>query len=193
MFRDVAVYHIDRDQLGRKRRRSPDSHERRSSKKPKGVPSDTLGPTKGDAPASMEVDRLSSYPSILQHVKFGINEVTRHLEILASSYRKFVPADSSRTREEVTSKDSDAVSKSRIVIACRGDVDPPILIGHLPNLVATCNSLRQHTPTSQGTFLVTMPKGAESTLAEAMGLRRVSVILIEVVPVLPPYRTTLMY
>ncbi|KAI0756750.1 hypothetical protein C8Q80DRAFT_53649 [Daedaleopsis nitida] len=159
MFRDVAVYHIDREQSGRKRRRSPDSHECRSSKRPKvAVPSDTLSPAMADGPASMEFNQPSSYPSILQHVRFGINEVTRHLESLASSYRKSVTADGARTRE-VTSVDSDAMSKARIVIACRGDVDPPILIGHLPNLVAACNSLRKHTTTSQRTFLVPMPKG----------------------------------
>ena len=65
----------------------------------------------------------------------------------------------------------------RVFFVCRADIDPPILIDHLPHLVSACNSSRK---APDFVKLVPLPKGAEFTLAAAMGLRRVAVMAVDV-------------
>lgn len=66
----------------------------------------------------------------------------------------------------------------RIVLVCRADIDPPLLVSHIPHLVAACNSAT--TDPDMRVKLVTLPKGAENTLAHAMGLRRAAVLAFDV-------------
>ena len=83
----------------------------------------------------------------------------------------------------------------RTVLVCRPDIDPPILIAHVPYLVAACNSKGNHPSSSSSKDendsgathdpgarikLVSLPKGAELKLAKATGLRRVSVLALDV-------------
>ena len=62
-----------------------------------------------------------------------------------------------------------------LIFTCRADIDPPLLVDHLPHLVAACNAL-QKDPVK----LVGLPQGAEATLAKALGLRRVTIVGIDV-------------
>lgn len=132
----------------------------------------------GHTPA-MEVATLAAEdqvqlepPSMLQHLTIGINEVTRKLE-----------SQIKLSRQTVIISDKCAVSSEysqpriKVVFVCRADIDPPILVDHLPHLISTCNSLRRPLDIVK---LVPLPKGAEFTLAAAMGLRRVAVIAVDV-------------
>ena len=123
------------------------------------------GPTNTDNPA----------PPILKHCTFGINQVAKRLEAQAN------PA----TTAEVHTTPRPGL---RVVIACRADVDPPLLIAHFPILVAACNSaLPAGSSDDAYVKLVTLPMGAEHSLAEITGLRRVAVMALDVslVPVTP--------
>ena len=69
------------------------------------------------------------------------------------------------------------------MVACLGDINPPALVSHLPQLVASCNVSCLSTPSSDGrrqVWLVPFAKGAEESLAEALGLRRASVLVLKV-------------
>ncbi|CCM04192.1 uncharacterized protein FIBRA_06358 [Fibroporia radiculosa] len=111
-------------------------------------------------------------PPILQHLTFGVNEVTKLLEKRAQSYRHVVTVANSTPKSS-----PQAEQCACIILVCRGDVDPPMLLQHFPQLVAACNS-RRPTTSEEIVWLIALPKGAESTLADAMGLRRVSVLAI---------------
>jgi len=114
----------------------------------------------------------SRAPSILQHLTIGINEVTRKLESqIIASRRTVIISDQSAGLSELPPQPD-----IKVVFICRADIDPPILIDHLPRLVSTCNSSRR----ADFVKLVPLPKGAELTLAAAMGLRRVAVIALNV-------------
>lgn len=109
-------------------------------------------------------------PPVLQHLVVGINEVTKRLEHQIQQ---------SRVTVVTTAKDSAIPSQGpdlKIILVCRADIDPPLLIDHLPHLVAACNS----TQTSHTVKLVPLPKGAEPSLAQAIGLRRAAVVGIDV-------------
>ncbi|KAI0721391.1 hypothetical protein C8T65DRAFT_715597 [Cerioporus squamosus] len=187
MLGGVAQHNFNREHASRKRRRARGPRDDRLTKKPKSgeaaAQESTTVPTDAAGTAAMEVDATNpdsaTVPSILQHMSVGINEVTKRLEALARSHRQTIVP----TTDRPAASEPPKATSSRLVIACRADVDPPILIGHLPHLVAACNSVSKHCASkagaSDGTWLVPMPKGAENTLAEAMGLRRVSVMLIE--------------
>jgi len=109
-------------------------------------------------------------PRILQHLTVGINEVTKRLESQIQHRR---------TTVVTTAEDSETASPRpnlKIILVCRADIDPPLLIDHLPHLVAAYNSIQ----TSDTIKLVPLPRGAESSLAEAIGLRRAAVVGIDV-------------
>ncbi|KAG9123406.1 hypothetical protein FRC07_014979, partial [Ceratobasidium sp. 392] len=106
-------------------------------------------------------------PPLLKHCTFGINEVTKRLEALAKPTLTAEACPTSRPR-------------LRAVLVCRSDVDPPLLIAHLPILVATCNSsLSTDSGDDKFVKLVTLPMGAEHSLAEITGLRRVAVMALD--------------
>lgn len=122
---------------------------------------------------AMEVS-LPEPPVILSHLTFGINAVTKRLESQIQSARRSVTISSAETVGVRASSSSSRPIK--IIFVCRADVDPPILIDHLPHLAAAYNSNRP----AETVMIVPLPKGAESTLAEAVGLRRVAVIAADV-------------
>lgn len=75
----------------------------------------------------------------------GINAITRNLE----------------------AKDPD--DSDALVFVCRGDIDPPQLCGHFPQLCALA-----------GRKLIQLQQGSETSLSNALGLKRVSAIQIKV-------------
>ncbi|KAI5997928.1 hypothetical protein EDD15DRAFT_273331 [Pisolithus albus] len=103
----------------------------------------------------------------------GINQITRALEHQIRSARWLTtvrdpghPADSKEPCAELS-----------VVFACCSDVNPPILLEHIPHLVASCNSLSTAKRGSTTKVkLVPLPKGSEPTLARVVGLRTAAVI-----------------
>jgi ribonuclease P/MRP protein subunit POP3 len=113
-------------------------------------------------------------PPFLQHLTIGINEVTRKLESQIKSSRQTVIISDKCT----VSSEYLLQPRIKVIFVCRADIDPPILVDHLPHLVSACNSLRKP---NDFVKLVPLPKGAELTLAAALGLRRVAVIAVDVI------------
>jgi len=113
-------------------------------------------------------------PPVLQHLTIGINEVTRKLESQIKSSRQTVIISDKYT----VSSEHSLQSRIKVVFVCRADIDPPILVDHMPHLISACNSLRKPPDFVK---LVSLPKGAELTLAAALGLRRVAVIAVDVI------------
>jgi ribonuclease P/MRP protein subunit POP3 len=114
-------------------------------------------------------------PAVLKHLTLGINEVTKRLESLIKATRvaPLVPVLDSQ----------DARPTIKLVFVCRADIDPPLLIAHLPHLVAAYNSSILSSSASRHLNfikLVPLPKGAEFRLAEALGIRRIAALLLDV-------------
>lgn len=116
-------------------------------------------------------------PPIFKSLIFGINTVTKHLETQIANCRRRAIFQSSAEGVKQVSEEHDAI---RYLFVCRADIDPPILIDHLPHLVATYNVLR--VPDVPPTILIPLPKGAEATLAQTVGVRRLAVLAIKVRP-----------
>ena len=180
MMEGVAEYHSSRIKDSRKRKREEQGGARKKPRKgehaadspmtivPNETPSD---PVDG---ASVSLPKKESptlqQPKISQHITVGINEVTRRLESQIQSNRLTVVT---------TAKQPESASPKhhlKVVLVCRADIDPPLLLDHLPHLVAAYNS----TQTLDIVKLVPLPKGAESSLAQALGLRRAAVVGIDV-------------
>lgn len=140
-----------------------------------------------DASASMEMSSSSqaktsktATPPILKHLCIGINEVTKRLEAQAKARRTAVARPGNKTPPQA--EDQPPATPISVVLVCKGDVNPPLLVAHLPPLVAACNSSRRGSATDNSTpnvKLVPFPKGAEATLTAALGLRRSAVIALE--------------
>lgn len=192
MSEGVSEYHLSREKMSRKRKRSQKgSNSRRSKRRCPGEqavqadgnvgedPEPTtayIDPAFPPAPRTEPDDETSGnsilpQPVIRPHLTTGINEVTKLLERVAQSYRQTISALDTLVPE------SRSDTASILILVCRGDVDPPILIDHLPYLVAACNSSRSDS-LDNGIWLVPLQKGAESSLADALGLRRVSVLAV---------------
>ncbi|TBU63686.1 hypothetical protein BD310DRAFT_915715 [Dichomitus squalens] len=187
MLSGLADHNLAREQLSRKRRRcgSRNAHPPKRAKVDHSAtspdPSDPIGPPVTHAMDAGTVDAETT-PSILSSLTIGINGVTKRLEGLVRSYRRPVESRLEEGKSSVPDPPT-SVFPTRLVIACRSDSDPPMLMGHIPNLVGACNSARKVNGTesgrSGGTWLVPMPKGTEDTLSAAMGLRRVSILLVD--------------
>jgi len=112
----------------------------------------------------------TSAPSITQHIKVGINEVTKTLETEVRSNRQTIIVPSTAVDETRPS--------TRVVFICRADLDTPALVAHLPQLVALCNSVRTE---NRGIKVVQLPSGAQTSIANSLGyLKRVSVMALDV-------------
>ena len=158
-------------------------------------------------------------PESLACLTIGINEVTKRLErqcrpasVAISSTSIIKSSTSSAQTSTFVSTLEPPRRPIRLVLACRHDVDPPILLEHVPALVASCNSNRRsrwrssmknkqpmsglgmdldntegNEDTETDTIsnvnvpvkLVPLPKGSEATLAQAVGLRRATLIALE--------------
>ncbi|PFH49686.1 hypothetical protein AMATHDRAFT_147193 [Amanita thiersii Skay4041] len=108
--------------------------------------------------------------TVVTHLVAGLNQVTKRLESQVRSVRSSSLITTSTSQPHVDKKPDLC-----FIVACRADVDPPFMIDHLPHLVAAYNSLG-----SNSIRLVTLPKGSEATLAEVFGVRRVTVIGLDV-------------
>ncbi|PIL31700.1 hypothetical protein GSI_06403 [Ganoderma sinense ZZ0214-1] len=179
MLDGVAEHNLEREHSSRERKRSgrpPQTGNSKSTKADQDLAEAVGGPN--GAALDIDVATTTPIPPVLLSLTVGINEVTKRLERLAASHRSQVV-----TTPDPLDATPPVPLPSRLVIACRADIDPPILFGHIPNLVATCNSARRvhgmDSSQSGGTWLIPMPKGAEETLSGAMGLRRVSILLVE--------------
>ncbi|OAX43008.1 hypothetical protein K503DRAFT_766216 [Rhizopogon vinicolor AM-OR11-026] len=118
------------------------------------------------------------------YITIGINQVTRSLESQVKYFRKSVTLTTASCVSQISAPASIAV-----VFVCRADVNPPILLDHIPHLVAGCNSTRPRSD-PEGAWrpvkLIILPKDSESALARALSLRRAAVIAIhEDAPFLP--------
>ena len=109
-------------------------------------------------------------PLILSHLLYGVNAVTKRLEIQTQRARR-PTVISPETSDQLSD-----LKPLKYVFACRADVDPPLLLDHLPHLVAAYNS----TNPSEYLKLIPLPKGAELTLARALCIRKVAVLAIDV-------------
>lgn len=125
------------------------------------------------------------------HMTIGINEVTRRLESQLKSVRHSVTLTTTSHANPVVPD----ISPISAVFVCRADVNPPILLDHIPHLVAGCNSTRPGSnplEARQPLKLIVLPKGSESALAQALGLRRAAVIAVhDDAPYLPVFRDML--
>ncbi|KAH9837012.1 uncharacterized protein C8Q71DRAFT_756488 [Rhodofomes roseus] len=185
MVQGVSEYHVEREIRSRKRKSSRAATTTRATKRPRWAhkPRVVDGIVAGSAPleqsqtadsvtADGEHDVVKPRPDVLNHLTFGINEVTKLLEKTSRSYSRTTVSASST--QEPPSDD-----RPRIILVCRGDVSPPALLQHIPHVVAACNT-RGMGKGTDGIHLVTLSKGAEASLAEAVGLRRISVVAVHV-------------
>ncbi|KAG2157938.1 uncharacterized protein EDB93DRAFT_1077566 [Suillus bovinus] len=112
------------------------------------------------------------------YMTVGINEVTKRLELqLKYSVRHSVTLTTTSPANPIFPE----MSPIAVVFVCRADVNPPILLDHIPHLVAGCNSTRLGSNplgARQPLKLIVLPMGSESALAQVLGLRRASVIAI---------------
>ena len=115
-------------------------------------------------------DMVVEPPVLFRHLVYGVNEVTMRLENQTQAVRRPVVM---RLPEQPENNSFPALGS---IFVCRSDMNPTLPLDHLPHLVAAYNSTR---PPSFIT-LVPLPKGAELSLAQALGIRRVSVFGIEV-------------
>ncbi|KAG1761118.1 hypothetical protein EDD22DRAFT_954356 [Suillus occidentalis] len=125
------------------------------------------------------------------HMTIGINEVTRRLELQLKSVRHSVTLTTTPPASPILPD----IPPIAAVFVCHADVNPPILLDHIPHLVAGCNSIPSGSST-QGARpplkLIILPKGSESALAQALGLRRAAVIAVhDDAPYLPNFRDML--
>ncbi|KAL4241744.1 hypothetical protein ABKN59_000816 [Abortiporus biennis] len=131
-----------------------------------GQPSDTL-----QEQMHQEIPTSTQAPVILEHITVGINEVTKKLEALSRALREHAVNKGKARAENIS-------SSTQVVFVCRPDINPEALVSHLPSLVAACNSARPKDTPSITTLLVSLPAGSEVSLADALGVRRAAVVLV---------------
>lgn len=181
----LSNYHLSRGKNRCKRKRgqqkAPPQKKRRMNDETDNLSMDTVldDDTSNTIPSSsseMETSALER-PEILQHLTVGINEVTKRLEsqIHHSRVTTVTTAESPKI----------ALPCLKLLLVCRADIDPPLIVDHLPHLVAAYNSIA----TAEVVKLIPLPKGAESSLAQVIGLRRATVVGFDVGqhPALPAY------
>jgi ribonuclease P/MRP protein subunit POP3 len=159
-----------------KRRKTSIDHDDRTSE-PDTSPDEPMGIQDAD-----QESVVPTGPAIIPHLVLGINQVTKRLEHQARAYRLTTTTTSTIT-DDSTSRPPPSGPIS-VVFVCRADVDPPLLISHLPTLIASCNSSRNALKDPESyppVRLVPVPKGSESLLADATGLRRLAVLALDVI------------
>ena len=172
----VAELHQSRCRNSKRRKQAANEPSHRSVKR-RMVSRDTTVDQDhlDEEPSALSVSHRmeSSEPPILDHLIYGINAVTKRLEVQIENSRvKSVFKSGSEVKAT-----GEATNPIRFLFVCRADIDPPILIDHFPHLVAICNTLRQD---SHPIVLATLPKGAETTLAQVVGVRKLAVLAISV-------------
>jgi len=182
MLDGVGIYNTAKSDENRKRKRQAKSKSNSIVKRQKLDMGDSLVPDSEEQPTTITPPDTQSQspleqtlrhlvpPPMMLHVTIGINEVTKRLETQAQRARSVIRASDN------VEADVEAVAPIRVVFVCRDDVNPLILINHLPHLVAAVNSI----PGSPEVKLVPLPKGSESTVAGAVGVKRAAVIAFDV-------------
>ncbi|KAJ8072919.1 RNase P and RNase MRP subunit [Marasmius tenuissimus] len=181
----VSEYHRSRNLANRKRKRAKNENEKPKKKAKKdGMSVDQVDQVDVEAgPAQMEQDTLQDLqtqtqpldqPPVLSHVTIGINTVTKRLETQLGQQRRNTTISSSTSAPETDPPP--LPSPIRVVLVCRADVNPPILIDHIPHIVAGYNSSLPSGGEDKAILLIPLPAGAEHTLADAFNLRRVAVV-----------------
>ncbi|KAK0208767.1 hypothetical protein DFS33DRAFT_1413965 [Desarmillaria ectypa] len=125
----------------------------------------------GDPPAISDHANIPPLSPISKHLVVGINAVTKRLECQIQAARHTVVISSPCSTE----KSSEPSQSLKYIFVCRSDVDPPILIDHIPHLVASFNNCKPSEPIK----LIPLPKGAEVTLAECLNIRRIAVFAFD--------------
>ena len=144
----VSEYHLSREHETRKPKSQLEIKKASDTSAPESHSMDVehTDPT-GSIPTQTPLERETKdseqtssveRPQIMDHFTFGINEVTRLLEDTSKSSRRRAVADETDAVEQLNRQ------FSGLILVCRGDVNPPIIISHLPYLVAACNSTRSH-------------------------------------------------
>jgi len=124
-----------------------------------------------DASLYNEPEQANPDPPILfRHLVFGINEVTKRLELQTRAVRR--PVIASWPDQPV----GNLPPALKFIFVCRSDVKPTVLVDHLPHVIAAYNASRPPSFVK----LVPLPVGAELSLAQALGVRRVTVLGIDV-------------
>ncbi|KZT37411.1 hypothetical protein SISSUDRAFT_1006213 [Sistotremastrum suecicum HHB10207 ss-3] len=114
-----------------------------------------------------------SPPELWNHVVFGINEVTKRLEEQSQARRHVI------SRGSVQTPNTHARAPLALVLVCLADINPRLLVAHVPPLVAACNSRPKDVPGLDVVHLVQLPKHSETQLADAFGVRRLSVLAFD--------------
>ena len=173
----VADYQIVFRRLSRKRKRGNPPDEVQAEEK-----EDVISPPQGAFSCFTNhcyltrnltnlQDSDTRVKSIVDHLVVGLNAVTKRLE---EQVRKR-PHSVTITKDGPTADTRAAKPDLCLVLACRADIDPPLLIDHLPHLIASCNAIQK-----ESVRLASLPEGAEGTLAKSLGIRRVTVIGFDV-------------
>lgn len=128
---------------------------------------------------------------ISSHFVVGVNSVTRSLETRIHA-----------SRQEIQSRMSTPplAAPPRYLFVCTGDMDPPVLVAHLPTLVASYNAMcagprsevkddsigpnlswapAESHLTVPSLVLVVLPEGAEFMLSTALQIRRLSALMVD--------------
>lgn len=183
----VSACHQSKKRRGGCRLTGPNKRRKTSAGKEEGGPEPISSPVgtcaTPDEIMGVEGAAMLAGPPIAPHLVLGINQVTKRLECQARAYRQTISATESIT-DSGTARSPTPGPMISIVFVCRADVDPPLLISHLPGLIASCNSSRNTLadPESYPPIrLVPVPKGSELLLADVIGVRRVAVLALDVI------------
>ncbi|KAF8922027.1 hypothetical protein CPB85DRAFT_1265553 [Mucidula mucida] len=185
LLEDLSTYNRTRSDESRKRKR--EAHTEQAARKKQKTGNEANAPNQESTAMEMEADLApaidSSNPSsstkhpppaprIQKHLVVGINAVTKRLEYQIQKTRHTVTVSTSSLSTPSTDLPLPSI---KYLFVCRADVDPPILIDHLPHLVASYNSAKPSDPIK----LVPLPKGAEFTLAKCLNVRRVAAFALD--------------
>ncbi|KAL0573958.1 RNase P and RNase MRP subunit [Marasmius crinis-equi] len=174
----VSTYQSSRSLANRKRKREKRQGEQdQPNKKRKETEVDMTVDAPENASLVAQDDSIEpTEPQILSHITIGINAVTKRLESHLSQRKQKITITSS-TPEPVPT--TCQVTPVRVVLACRADVNPPVIIDHIPHIIAAYNSSLPPNGEDKPILLIPLSSGAEYTLSDALGLRRVAVLALD--------------
>ncbi|KAF7303309.1 Deoxycytidylate deaminase [Mycena kentingensis (nom. inval.)] len=162
MFGNVAEYRSSR----KRAHKGPDASnkKRKIGEDASAVAGDS---SQTDAPPPLENE--NDRPAILNHMSFGINQVSKRLDAQIRLVRKV-------TSFPAIQDNRPPLPPLKLILVCRGDIDPHVLIDHFPHQIAAFNAGKPEQPLK----MIYLPAGAEARLAVAMGVRRIAVLGLDV-------------
>jgi len=139
-------------------------------------------------PADLKAAFLAKHPrpEVLAHLVLGINEVGKELSAKPPLPAPIGSGETSTAAEDgapaIRRARPPPASPLRYVFVCLSDINPATLVGHLPAAVAGWNGRNKAAGEADatGVRLVTLAKGAEALLAQALGVRRAAVVGVRV-------------